>query len=113
MAVAKKSPKLLGPGRWHPSLKRLVIFASLALNVGFIVVLIAVASTTVLDGLFMPTALERYCSTANDDKFKSEDAKVIALRAYVCDRSSAHTYFTDGYYKYLDALKVPYSRANN
>jgi hypothetical protein len=112
MAATKKTPKLLQPGRWHPSIKRLVILASLALNIGFLVVLIAISTTTVLDGLFMPTALERYCSTNNDDKFQKEDAKVKALRAYVCDRTDAHTYFTDGYYKYLDSIKVPYVRVN-
>jgi hypothetical protein len=110
MATAKNTPKLLEPGRWHPSLRRLVIFASFALNIGFIVVLLAVATSTALDGLFMPTALDRYCSTANDDKFQKEDAKVKAMRTYVCDRTDAHTYFIDGYYKYLDSLKIPYTR---
>lgn len=112
MATTKKTPKLLQPGRWHPSLRRFVILASLTLNVGFLVILIALSTTTSLDGLLMPTALDRYCSTANDDKFKSQDAKVKALRTYVCDRSDAHTYFSDGYYKYLDSLKIPYVRAN-
>ncbi len=112
MATAKKTPKLLQPGRWHPSLRRFVIFASLTLNIGFVVVLIALATSTALDGLFMSTALDRYCSTDNDNKFKREDAKIIAMRAYVCDRTDAHTYFMDGYYKYLDSQSVPYTRAN-
>jgi hypothetical protein len=112
MAATKKPQKLLEAGKWHPSLRRLVIFASLALNVGFVVVLVTLSTTTVLDGLFMPVALDRYCSTANDNKFQKEDAQIKALRAYVCDRSDAHEYFQDGYMKYLKSLNIPTTAAS-
>ena len=103
---SKASPKLLSAGGQRISWRRLVIFASLALNVGFIVLWVSL-TTTSLDGLFMADGLGRYCSSANDDKFTNETDKVKALREYVCDRPQADKYFQAGFADYLDAKGVP------
>ena len=105
--TSKKSPKLLEAGWRGPSVRRFMILASFALNVAFIVVLLTVSTTNTLDGVFMPVALDRYCSTANDSKFQKEEASVKALRGYVCDRQDAHKYFWGGYTDYLKSLNIP------
>jgi hypothetical protein len=106
-ATTKKTPKLLEAGWRKPSVRRFVIFASFALNIAFVVLLLTISTTNKLDGVFMPVALERYCSTANDDKFQKEDAQLKALRGYVCDRPDAHQYFHGGYKDYLKSLDIP------
>jgi hypothetical protein len=113
MATTKSKPaqKLLSAGGLRFSWRRMIILASLAFNVGFIVIWISLASSNSLDGLFMADGLERYCSTSNDDKFDGSTTQVKALRDYVCDRSDASTYFHDGLNKYLDAKGIP--RATN
>jgi hypothetical protein len=113
MATSKSKPtvKLLPAGGLRFSWRRLIILASLTLNVGFVVVWVAFVSGTALDGLFMANGLERYCSTQNDDKFEGTTSQVKALRDYVCDRPDATSYFHDGFNKYLDAKGIP--RATN
>lgn len=107
----KASPKLLPAGGQRISIRRLIILASLTLNVGFIVIWVSLASSYSLDGLFMADGLERYCSNLNDDKFKDSTAQVKALRDYVCDRPDADNYFQDGLGKYLDSKGI--TRATN
>ncbi len=106
-ASTKKSPKLLEAGWRGPSARRFLIFSSFALNIAFLVVLLTISTTNTLDGMFMPVALDRYCSTANDSKFQKEEAPVKALRGYVCDRPDAHQYFWKGYTDYLKSLNIP------
>lgn len=108
---SKASPKLLPAGGQRVSLRRLIILASVTLNVGFLVIWVGLAATNSLDGLFMADGLERYCSSTNDDKFKDSTAQVKALRDYVCDRPDADKYFQEGFGKYLDAKNIP--RATN
>lgn len=107
MATANKtkgSPKkLLTAGKWNLSWKRLLITGSVVVNIAFIVVFISLVGTYSLDGLFMGPGLERYCSSANDDKFVGSTEQIKALRNYVCDTSDAHQYFVSGLDKYLDS----------
>lgn len=105
----KGSQKLLTAGHPRVSLRRLVILASITLNIGFIVIWIGLAATHSLDGLFMADGLERYCSSNNDDKFKESSDQVKALRDYVCDAPDAHQYFQDGLSKYLDSKGIPHA----
>jgi hypothetical protein len=108
---SKASPKLLNAGGRRISLRRLIILASVTLNVGFLVIWVSLASSYSLDGLFMANGLDRYCSSLNDDKFKDSTVQVKALRDYVCDRPDADQYFQDGFEKYLDSKGIP--RATN
>jgi hypothetical protein len=103
----KSSPKLLTAGHSRISWRRLIILASLALNIGFIVIWISLSATHSLDGLFMANGLERYCSRDNDNKFKDSSDQVKALRDYVCNAPDAHKYFEEGYNNYLDAKGIP------
>ena len=103
------SQKLLTAGHWRISWRRLIILASLALNIGFIVLWVGLASTNNLDGMFMANGLDRYCSTSNDDKFKDSSDQVKALRNYVCDSPDAHQYFQDGLSKYLDSKGITHA----
>jgi hypothetical protein len=104
----KNSPKLLTAGHTRVSWRRLVVLASLALNIGFIVIWIGLSATHSLDGLFMANGLERYCSSNNDNKFKDSTDQVRALRDYVCDAPDAHQHFEEGFKKYLDAKGIPH-----
>ena len=103
---AKSSPKLLTAGRWRFSWRRMLITTSITLNIGFLVIWISLATTNSLDGLFMADGLDRYCSSANDDKFTSATLQVKAMRDYVCNSNDAHQYFSEGYYKYLDSKGI-------
>lgn len=105
----KSSPKLLTAGHTRISWRRLVILASLTLNIGFLVIWIGFGATHALDGLFMADGLERYCSSNNDDKFAESSEQVKALRNYVCDTPDAHQYFQDGLSKYLDSRGIPHA----
>lgn len=105
----KGSQKLLTAGRPRVSWRRLVILASLTLNIGFLVIWIGFGATHALDGLFMASGLERYCSSNNDDKFVDSSDQVKALRNYVCDTPDAHQYFQDGLSKYLDSKGIPHA----
>jgi hypothetical protein len=107
----KASPKLLTGGGQRVSWRRLIVLASVTLNVGFLVIWVSLASSYSLDGLFMANGLDRYCSEVNDDKFKDSTAQVKALRDYVCDRPDADQYFQEGFAKYLDSKGIP--RATN
>jgi hypothetical protein len=109
MATTKSKPtvKLLPAGGLRLSWRRLLILASLTLNVGFIVIWVALASSYSLDGLFMADGLDRYCASQNDDKFGGTAAQVKALREYVCDRPDATKFFHDGFDKYLDSKHIP------
>jgi hypothetical protein len=109
MATTKKSPKLLTAGRWHPSVRRFIIFGSFAVNIAFVVLALTFASTNVLDGVIMPNGLVRYCASANDDKFKDSADRVKALRDYVCDRPEPTQYFHEGFNKYLDTKGIPHT----
>ncbi|HSE60923.1 MAG TPA: hypothetical protein VLA88_01355 [Candidatus Saccharimonadales bacterium] len=108
---SKATPKLLPAGGQRVSIRRLMILASVTLNIGFVVIWISLAATSSLDGLFMAKGLERYCSSSNDDKFGDSTAQVKALREYVCDRPDADMYFQEGFGKYLDSKNIP--RATN
>lgn len=106
---AKSSQKLLTAGHVRLSWKRLLVFASVTLNIGFIVIWISLASTHSLDGIFMADGLARYCSSENDNKFTTATEEVRALRDYVCDEPDAHPYFNEGFKKYLEAKNIPQS----
>lgn len=88
------------------SWKKLLIAGSVSLNIAFIVLMLSVGISNALDGIFMASGLERYCSSVNDDKFNGSSAQVKALRNYVCDTSDAHQYFIDGFDKYLDSKGI-------
>lgn len=112
MAKAKTSTgsqKLLTAGRWHMSWKRLFICASLALNIGFLVIWAGILFSNALDGLFIADGLERYCSSNNDDKFTNSSEQVKALRDYVCDAPDAHKYFQQGLSNYLDSKGISHT----
>ncbi|MGH7196956.1 MAG: hypothetical protein ACREGJ_04320 [Candidatus Saccharimonadales bacterium] len=107
--MAAKSPKLLGPGKWHLSWKRLLIAASIVLNIGFLVVFVSMATTNAFDGLYVREGLERYCDTENDNKFEYPNDQAKAQRDFLCARGEAQEYFTEGFKKYLDFKSIPYS----
>lgn len=102
-----KTQKLLPAGGTRISLRRLVIFASVTLNVGFIVLWVSLAATNSLDGLFMENGLARYCASNNDDKFSSATPQVKELRNYVCDTPGATQYFHEGLNKYYESKGIP------
>lgn len=103
-----KTQKLLPAGGTRISLRRLVIFASVTLNVGFIVLWLSLAATHSLDGLFMENGLARYCNTNNDDKFAAATPQVKELRNYVCDRPDAAKYFHEGLNNYYQSKGIPF-----
>lgn len=97
----KNSPKLLTAGHNRVSWRRLIILASITLNIGFIVIWVGLAATNSLDGLFMEDGLKRYCSQGNDDKFKDSKEDVKALRDYVCYVPDSKEFFDKGFNEYL------------
>lgn len=101
MAAKKPANKQSG-SRWYFSWTRLFIAASVAANIAFVVVVATMITSHSLDGMFMNEGLQRYCNTANDDKFSDNPAKVRALRYYTCARGDAAQYFQEGFQKYLD-----------
>jgi hypothetical protein len=103
MATSKKKSAPKTSVGWRVSWRRMIIFASFAVNIGFLVLFITLMTTNVLDGVLMPAGLDRYCSTRNDEKFATAKPKIKALREYVCDRPEAHPYFKEGLQKYLDS----------
>ncbi|HSW81154.1 MAG TPA: hypothetical protein VLG40_02040 [Candidatus Saccharimonas sp.] len=107
MATTKKSASQKAKtGAWGLSWKRLLVAGSITLNIAFIVVMLSVSISNALDGVFMASGLERYCSSVNDDKFNGSSVQVKALRNYVCDTPDAHQYFVDGLNKYLDSKGI-------
>lgn len=84
------------------SWKRFFIGLSFAANIGFVVVLITMMTSHVLDGMFMTEGLSRYCSAVNDEKFTDAADKTKALRAYTCATGEAKQYFESGFQSYLD-----------
>jgi hypothetical protein len=101
-APAKKKSLMM----WGLSWARLLIAASVAANIAFVVLVIAMITTHELDGMFMNEGLTRYCLGANDDKFSDTSAKVKALRSYTCAAGDAKTYFNEGFQKYLDVKGI-------
>jgi hypothetical protein len=106
MATTKKGSHKDKSVVWGLSWKRLLIAGSVALNIAFIVLMLSVGISNALDGIFMASGLERYCSSNNDDKFTSSTVQVKALRNYVCDSPDANQYFKDGLNKYLDSKGI-------
>lgn len=82
--------------------KQFFIALSVAANIGFVVVVITMMTSHVLDGMFMNEGLSRYCSSVNDSKFSEAGDKTKALRAYTCATGDAKTYFDKGFQEYLD-----------
>lgn len=107
MAAAKKTSSKPWPSVKDLSVGQMIIFGSFAANIAFVVVWVGIATTNVLDGIFMENNLIRYCATANDHKLAEESSQVRALREYVCDRPQATTYFHEGFNKYLDSKGIP------
>lgn len=106
--MAKKTLKLLEAGSPQWSWRRFFIATSVTLNIGFIVVIITMATTNGLDGMFMNEGLQRYCLTVNDGRFEDTTKMTRALRDYTCERSDAAAYFKEGFHKYLDYKNIPY-----
>lgn len=107
MAGVKKSkqPKVLittGKMSW----RQFFIALSVAANIGFVVVVITMMTSPVLDGMFMNEGLSRYCSSVNDDKFTEAGDKPRALRAYTCATGDAKQYFESGFQSYLDYKNI-------
>ncbi|HVI69693.1 MAG TPA: hypothetical protein VM581_04535 [Magnetospirillaceae bacterium] len=88
------------------SWKQFFISLSIAANIGFIVVVITMMTSHVLDGMFMNEGLTRYCSSVNDDKFADAGDKVKALRAYTCASGDAKQYFDSSFQSYLDYKNI-------
>lgn len=80
--------------------------ASLTVNLAFVVVVITMMTSHVMDGMFMNEGLNRYCSSANDSKFDNTSAKVKAMRAYTCGSGDAKQYFENGFNSYLQSKGI-------
>lgn len=102
VSKTKSAPK----GKWMGPWKNFFIALSVAANIGFVVIVITMMSTHVLDGMFMNEGLTRYCASENNDKFKNASDKVKALRVYTCADGDAAQYFNDGFNRYLDAKGI-------
>ena len=96
--AVKKAPASMGSISW----KQFFIAASVAANIGFVVVMITMMTSHTLDGMFMNEGLTRYCASQNNDKFNETTDKVQALRAYTCASGDAKEYFDSGFKNYLD-----------
>ncbi len=108
MATSKKSPKKAKAMVWNMSWKQLFIAASVAANIGFVVVVATMMTSHTLDGMFMNEGLTRYCVSDNNDKFTDATDKVKALRAYTCGSGDAKMYFENGFKSYLDYKGISY-----
>lgn len=87
MATVKKSGLKAPKGKM--SWKQLLVSASVTLNIAFVVVLITLATTHALDGLWMREGLTRYCSPANDSKFDDMTEASKSLRDFTCAKGDA------------------------
>lgn len=105
MAVQKKADKKTDQQRTKVQIswKKFLIAASVALNIGLVVLVATIMTSNALDGMLIKEGLTRYCEPANDDKFAGSSEQTIALREYTCERNGADVYFRDGFQKYLDA----------
>ncbi len=101
--AVKKSKVAIGS---QISGKRFFIGLSFAANIAFVVVLITMMTSHVLDGMFMNEGLTRYCSSVNDSKFSDAGEKPKALRAYTCAAGDAKEYFDAGFQSYLDYKSI-------
>jgi len=107
MAATKKSAATKSAmASWKMSWKNLFISASVAANIGFVVLVVTMMSTHALDGMFIKEGLTRYCANDNNDKFTSSSTNVKALRAYTCASGDAKQFFDDGFSKYVESLAV-------
>jgi hypothetical protein len=109
MATVKKQvskANQAATGKWMGSWKNFFAALSVAANIGFVVIVITMMGTHVLDGMFMNEGLTRYCASENNDKFKNASDKVKALRVYTCADGDAAQYFNDGFTKYLDVKGI-------
>jgi|GEM_PF-2133561 len=106
MVVAKKSASKKPTSKWEVSWKTFFISLSVAANIGFVVVVITMMSSHVLDGMFMREGLNRYCATENDDKFADNSAKTKAFRDYTCAHGDAADFFNEGFNQYLEAKGI-------
>lgn len=99
MATKKNSSKFekLAP-RW----KNFLIAASVTLNIAFVVVFMAIVTTSALDVMVMKEGLNRYCATSNDKKFEDSSAKIQALRDFTCARGDASDDFETAMKAYLN-----------
>lgn len=99
MATAKKSGQVAP--KWKMSWKRLFFAASVALNIGGLVILITLVSTNSLDNLWIREGLDRYCASANDSKFKDNTEASKALRDFTCAKGDASKDFQQAFDAYL------------
>lgn len=111
MATTKKSQKLLEQGPVRLSWRRLIILSSLTLNVAFIVVIITMATSNALDGMFVKQGMQRYCEGVNDRLFAKSTDEVKALRDYTCAHGDAERYFKDGFDSYLHAKGIQHQHS--
>lgn len=86
---------------WKISWKRLLLAGSIVLNIAFVVVMVALASTNSLDSMIMNEGLKRYCNTANDGKFDDAGDEAKALRLFTCARGDAQEPFNSALNDYL------------
>lgn len=109
MATAKKPAKQASAPKttkWELSWKKLFISLSVAVNIGFVVVVVTMMTSHALDSMFMNEGLSRYCASENNDKFKNAPDKVKALRVYTCANGDAKQFFDDGFNRYLEAKGI-------
>lgn len=97
--ASKKGSSKTAKGMWQ--WKGLFFSASVALNIAFVVVFIALIGTSALDVMLMKEGLNRYCATSNDAKFKDSNAKTQALRDFTCARGDASDDFKTALDAYL------------
>ena len=102
--ASKKSSSKATKGMWQ--WKGLFVSASVTLNIAFVVVFIAIISTSALDIMVMKEGLNRYCSTANDLKFEDSTAKTQALREFTCARGDAADDFEAALNAYLKTKDI-------
>lgn len=98
MATKKGNTKTL---KLTPSWKNFLIAASVALNIAFVVVFVALGATNALDTMLMKEGLTRYCDSANDAKFEGSDDKIKALREFTCAKGEAADDFESAINAYL------------
>lgn len=106
MAVAKKPVSKKSAQKWDMSWKKLFISLSVAANIGFVVVVITMMSSHVLDGMFMREGLNRYCAAENNDKFSDSSEKTKAFRDYTCAHGDAADFFNEGFKQYLEVKGI-------
>lgn len=98
--MAKKTTKQ-AEGKWKISWRNFFIAASVSLNIAFVVLIVAMATTNALDGMFMYEGLKRYCDPVNDSRFGGQPAENQALRDFTCAKGAAKQDFEKAFNNYL------------